>query len=54
MVLHRETGGIVQLKTLLRNPRGPKTWTGWLADMPHTEAQKLILKCKKIKPTFPK
>ena len=49
MYLHRETGPVVQLSSLLRNPRGPKVWTGWLADMPHTEAQKLILKCKKIK-----
>jgi hypothetical protein len=49
MYLHRETGGVVQLGSLLRNSRGPRVWTGWLTDMPHTEAQKLILKCKRIK-----
>ena len=49
MYLHRETGPVVQLSSLLRNPRGPKVWTGWLADMPRTGAQKLSLKCKRIK-----
>ena len=49
MYLHRETGPVVQLSSLLRTPRGPKVWTGWLADMPRTGAQKLSLKCKRIK-----
>ena len=49
MYLHRETGGVVQLETLLRSPRGPRVWTGWLADMPRTESQKLTLKCKKVR-----
>lgn len=49
MYLHRETGGVVQLRSLLSTSRAPRVWAGWLADMPHTEAQKLTLKCKKIK-----
>ncbi|MCP5038094.1 MAG: IS4 family transposase [Rhodobacteraceae bacterium] len=49
MLLHRESGPVVQLSSLLRNPRGPKVWSGWLADMPRAEAQKLTLKCKRIK-----
>ncbi len=48
MFLHRETGGRVRLENLLRNPRGSRVWTGWLAEMPRTQAHKLTLKCKRI------
>ena len=49
MYLHREAGPVVQLSSLLRNPRGPKVWTGWLADTPRDEDHKLTLKCKRLK-----
>ncbi len=49
MYLHREARGVAQLSSLLRNPRGPKVWTGWLADMPRTEAHRLTLKCRRIR-----